>query len=205
MAAADPSADPNPSPLAKLLRRAFVWNYKRGGWGVETCGKLPKKFVLIAVPHTSNWDFPNVLGAFNMIGFTPRFIAKDTLFKWPMGDFMRGMGGVPVDRNAAAGLVEQMAAEFAAREEFVLTIAPEGTRGAVDKWKTGFYRIAMAARVPIGCGFMDYQRRLSGIGLLIEPTGDYDADMQPAYDFYRNIVPHNPAGFRLPDQDDARP
>ena len=110
-----------------------------------------------------------------------------------MGRFMRQVGGVRLDRATAKDTVQQMVEEFGRRNEFVLTIAPEGTRGAVDKWRTGFYQIALGAGVPIVCGFMDYARRTSGLGPVIVPTGDYDADMAPALAFYRGISGKHPA------------
>ncbi|MGB3722884.1 MAG: lysophospholipid acyltransferase family protein [Pacificimonas sp.] len=181
--------------FARLIRWLLVGFYQRGGW--TTIGPRPPfdKYVLIAVPHTTNWDFPNLLGVTDELGVRVSFIAKSSLFRWPMGRFMRSVGGLPVDRAAAADMVEQMATEFAARETLVLTVAAEGTRNAVDKWRTGFYRIARAANVPIVCGFMDYGRRRAGIGPIIHPTGDYDADMQVAYDFYRDIIPKHPSGY----------
>jgi 1-acyl-sn-glycerol-3-phosphate acyltransferase len=151
----------------------------------------PQRFVLIAVPHTSNWDFPNFLGVTQTLGIRTHFMAKASLFRWPLGGFMRQMGGVRLDRAAAKDTVAQMIDEFARRDEFVLTIAPEGTRGAVTKWRTGFYQIALGAGVPIVCGFMDYATRRSGLGPVIVPTGDYEADMAPAFAFYRGMVGRN--------------
>ncbi len=182
--------------LARFVRWLMVGFWQRGGWTVV--GEAPpfEKYVLIAVPHTSNWDFPNLLGLTDELGMRVHFMAKSSLFRWPFGTFLRQTGGVPVDRAAAQDMVEQMAAEFARRDRFVLTIAAEGTRNAVGKWRTGFYRIAVAAGVPIVCGFMDYGRRRGGIGPVIHPTGDYDADMQVAYDFYRDMIPKHPEGYR---------
>lgn len=180
--------------IARLLRRVSIANYRRMGWTSVGTVPTPQRFVLIAVPHTSNWDFPNLLGVTNALGIRAHFMAKTSLFRWPFGGLMRAVGGVPVDRSAAGDMVAQMIAEFAARDEFVLTIAPEGTRGAVEKWRTGFYRIAHGAGVPIVCGFMDYPKRLSGLGPVIIPTGDYAADMAPAFAFYRGIMGKNAKG-----------
>jgi len=99
---------------------------------------------------------------------------------------------VKLDRATAKDTVAQMIDEFARRDEFVLTIAPEGTRKPVDKLRTGFYQIALGARVPIVCGFMDYANRTSGLGPVIIPTGDYEADMAPAFAFYRGIRGKHP-------------
>lgn len=184
--------DESPGVLARLVRRALIALYKRGGWTSVGIVPEPQRFVLIAVPHTSNWDFPYFLGVTHALGIRTHFMAKASLFRWPMGGFMRQVGGVRLDRAAAKDTVQQMIDEFARRDEFVLTIAPEGTRGAVDKWRTGFYQIALGAGVPIVCGFMDYARRISGIGPVIHPTGDYDADMAPAFAFYGGVAGKHP-------------
>ena len=116
------------------------------GWRFE--GKLPDvpKFVMIVAPHTSNWDFPIGLMAKFSLHLGCRFIAKHSLFWWPLGAFLRQVGGLPVNRAAAGDLVEQTAAKFKERASLVLVITPEGTRARVDnKWKSGFHRIARAA------------------------------------------------------------
>lgn len=186
--------------FARILNRLIFVLYRRYGW--RAVGDLPaaRKYVLLAVPHTSNWDFPCTLGLFKDLGIMPYFMAKTSLFRWPMGNFMRQMGGVPVDRSAAGDMVEQMVAEFAARDDFVLTIAPEGTRNSVTKWRSGFYRIAMAANVPIVCGFLDYGSKTGGLGPVINPTGDYDADMAPAFEFYRTMRGKNAKGMSQPSR-----
>ena len=188
LSAADRFHDEKPGLAARLLRRLLVALYRRGGWTSVGTVPEPQRFVLIAVPHTSNWDFPNFLGVTHALGIRTHFIAKSSLFRWPMGGFMRQVGGVRLDRARAKDTVQQMVDEFARRDDFVLTIAPEGTRGAVGKWRTGFYQIALGAGVPIVCGFMDYPTRTSGLGPVIVPTGDYDADMAPAFAFYRGIT-----------------
>jgi 1-acyl-sn-glycerol-3-phosphate acyltransferase len=186
--------------FAGAVYRLMIWLYRRYGW--RATGDIPaaRKYVLLAVPHTSNWDFPYTLGLFNALGVTPHFMAKSSLFRWPLTNFMRDVGGVPVDRAAASDMVAQMVAEFAARDEFVLTIAPEGTRGSVAQWRSGFYRIAIAAGVPIVCGFLDYGTKTGGIGPTIIPTGNYDADMAPAFEFYRGMVGKNVKGMSAPSR-----
>lgn len=188
--------DETPGLPARLLRRVLVALYRRGGWTSVGTVPEPQRFVLIAAPHTSNWDFPNFLGVTQTLGLRVHFMAKASLFRWPFGGFMRQVGGVRLDRAAAKDTVAQMVAEFARRDEFVLTIAPEGTRGAVTKWRTGFYQIALGAGVPIVCGFMDYAKRTSGLGPVIVPTGDYEADMAPVFAFYRGITGKHPAQTR---------
>jgi 1-acyl-sn-glycerol-3-phosphate acyltransferase len=184
--------DDAPGLAARIVRRLLIALYRRGGWHSVGPVPEPRRFVLIAAPHTSNWDFPYFLGVTDALGLDTHFMAKKSLFRWPIGGFMRQVGGVRIDRAAAKDTVQQMADEFARRDRFVLTIAPEGTRGAVAEWRTGFYRIAHAAKVPIVCGFMDYPSRTAGIGPVIHPTGDYDADMAPAFAFYRGITGKHP-------------
>ncbi|MBV7257878.1 lysophospholipid acyltransferase family protein [Pacificimonas sp. WHA3] len=184
--------------FARLFFRLLVWLYRRGGWTATGEAPAVPKYVLIAVPHTTNWDFPNLIGVADELGMEPYFIAKSSLFRWPMGRFMRSVGGIPVDRAAAKDMVQQMVDEFAAHETLALVIAPEGTRSAVDEWRSGFYRIAMAAGVPIVCSYMDYQRRRVGIGPMIYPTGDYEVDMETAFAFYRDILPAHVPGFTRP-------
>lgn len=187
---------------ARAAYGAILWNYRRQGWRAVSQGPYPRKFVVIAAPHTSNWDFPNFLGLTNDLGIRPSFMGKDSLFRWPMRRFMLDMGGVPIDRSSRHDMVQQMAAEFARREDFILTIAPEGTRGAVKRWRTGFYRIAEAAGVPVVCGYADYERKVGGLGPMFMPTGNYEADMEPVYAFYRTIKGRHPerAGGLDPSQ-----
>ena len=181
-----------PSPLSRFVRWVLFRFYKLQGW--RAVGELPKerKFVLIAAPHTSNSDFVYFIGLTQDLGFMPHFMAKKSLFRWPWRNFMLDMGGVSIDRHSSNNLVEQMAAEFASRDELILTIAPEGTRGSVGKWKTGFYHIAMAAKVPLVLGMMNYSNKTGGLGSAIMPTGDYEADMAKIFEFYKDVVPRYP-------------
>ena len=186
--------DPPPALLSRLLRRALLWLYRALGW--KAVGEAPADMrgVIIAAPHTSNWDFLYFLGLTDALGVKAHFMGKKELFRWPLKRFMRDMGGVPVDRSArGSDHVEQMIAEFARRQSFMLTVAPEGTRGAVRTWRTGFYYIALGAKVPMLCGLMDYRTKTGGLGPAIWPTGDYAADMKKVAEFYRSVTPRNPA------------
>lgn len=174
--------------LAHFVRAILLFIYRRHNFTAVGTPPDEKRFVIIAVPHTSNWDFPNYIGLTHELGLTTHFMAKASLFKWPIGRFMRQVGGVPVERSANRDMVQQMVDEFARRDEFVLTVAPEGTRQKVAGWRTGFYRIAHGAGVPIVCGFMDYKTKRAGVGPVIVPTGDYEADMAPAFAFYRDML-----------------
>ena len=177
--------------MARALYALLMFIYRRHHFTAVGTPPPDRRYVIIAVPHTSNWDFPNYMGVTRELGLQTHFMAKTSLFRWPFGTFMRQMGGVPVDRSAAGDMVQQMIAEFGAREDFILTIAPEGTRKTVDAWRTGFYRIAHGAGVPIVCGFMDYGNRRAGLGPVIHPTGDYEQDMAPAFAFYSAMAGRN--------------
>lgn len=186
-------AQRKPSRLSRLFRRALVGIYRHNGWRAEGVVPEPRKFVIIAAPHTSNWDFVNFIGLTNDLAVTPHFMAKSSLFRWPFRNFLFDMGGVPVDRSSSKNYVQQMVAEFKRREEFMLTVAPEGTRSTVRAWKTGFYHIAMGAGVPLVVGMMDYGTKTGGLGPAIWPTGDYAADMKKVAEIYATVTPKNPA------------
>ena len=147
------------------------------GWRIK--GNFPDraKFVLIVVPHTSNWDFPVGLMAKFSLRLACRFIAKHSLFWWPLGAFLRRVGGLPVDRAAAGDLVGQTAAKFKERASLVLVITPEGTRSRVEKWKSGFHRIAHAAGVPIVLVTFDYGRKVVRLGPAFEASENYEGDV----------------------------
>lgn len=183
-----------PGLFARLVKHGLMALYHRYGWRAEGTVPEPRRFVIIAAPHTSNWDFPYFLGLTQALGMKAHFIGKRSLFRWPLGGFMRAMGGIAVDRSSSHNMVQQMVEEFARRDVFMLTIAPEGTRGHSAKWKTGFYQIALAAKVPLVVGMMDYGRRVGGLGPAIMPTGDYAADMALVWDVYKDCTPKNPAG-----------
>ena len=181
-----------PSLMSRLFRRLLVAIYHRHGWIATGTVPTPRKFVLIAAPHTSNWDFLYFVGLTEDLGIRPHFMGKSSLFRWPWRNFMLDMGGLPVDRSGSKNYVQQMIDEFGRRDEFMLTIAPEGTRGNVRSWKTGFYHIAMGAKVPIVIGMMDYPSKIGGLGAEIWPTGDYEADMKEVAKWYAQVTPKHP-------------
>jgi 1-acyl-sn-glycerol-3-phosphate acyltransferase len=185
--------DRRPSLLSQMVRKALVTFYRLRGWKAHGAPPEDGRCIIIAAPHTSNWDFLYFIGLTEDIGIQPHFMAKDSLFRWPLGRFMRDMGGVPVVRSSRQNVVDAMAAEFSRRDRFMLTIAPEGTRGKVGQWRTGFYHIAMKAGVPLVVGMMDYGTKTGGLGPAIWPTGDYDADMARIFEFYRTVTPKHPS------------
>ena len=185
---AGPSRGQRLSPLywaGRLWLRAF-------GWKAVGDVRAYRKYVVVAAPHTSNWDFPFMLAAAHVLGVRASWLGKHTLFAPPWGWFFRGLGGIPVDRRAPQTLVAQMAERMKAADELVLALAPEGTRGRVPFWKSGFYHIAVESGVPVALGFLDYDRKLCGLGPFIKPTGNVRADMDELRAFYRNIRARHP-------------
>lgn len=154
------------------------WMLGLSGWRIE--GALPDvpKMVLIVVPHTSNWDFPVGLMAKFALRLGARFIAKQSLFWWPFGAFLRFVGGIAVDRSDAGDVVPQAARAFAERPQLVLVITPEGTRSRVERWKSGFHRIARAAGVPIALAVFDYRAKVVRLGPDFSATDDYERDVK---------------------------
>jgi len=165
------------------------------GWRVE--GGIPDvpKMVLIVAPHTSNWDFLTGLWIKLALRMGARFVGKHTLFRGPFGVFMRWLGGVPVDRSAAAGFVEDTTRVMREAERMTLVIAPEGTRKRTDRWKSGFYRIAVAAGVPILLAGFDYPRKVIFFGPLIQPTGDYEKDLAVIQSHFRADMALKPENY----------
>jgi len=154
------------------------------GWSLLEPAEKPAKAVIIAYPHTSNWDFLYTMLGNRALGLAARWVAKDTLFRWPLGCLLRSMGGIPVNRRQRSGFVEQMTGEFATRQNFVLALAPEGTRSHTEGWKSGFYRIALAAGVPLALGCVDYAKRQVGVLCYVELSGDMAADIARIADAY---------------------
>ncbi|MBN1573350.1 MAG: lysophospholipid acyltransferase family protein [Deltaproteobacteria bacterium] len=172
--------------LSYFLQRLSIYIFRIFGWRVE--GRLPNipKFVAIAT-HTSNWDFLVMLFLAFALRTNISTLGKDSLFRWPFGVFFRWCGCIPVDRSKSSNVVEAMIQVFGNSEKLILVITPEGTRKKVKYWKTGFYYIAQGAQVPIVLAFIDYRRKTAGIGLVITPTGDIEADIELIKSFYANV------------------
>ncbi len=156
------------------------------GWHVDVTLPEEKKFVLIGAPHTTNWDLPLSLLCFWSAPINITWVAKKQLFAGPLNYFFRALGGVPVDRFVSTGFIEQVAQKFDGREEMIFGMAPEGTRSKTEYWKTGFYYIALAAKVPICLGYIDFPTRTIGFGQTIFPSGDIDKDFEQIKLFYKN-------------------
>jgi 1-acyl-sn-glycerol-3-phosphate acyltransferase len=158
------------------------------GWRIE--GEIPsiKKFVIIAAPHTSNWDFPISLAVAFALKVKIYWMGKAAMFRWPFGAACRWLGGIPINRTRSHNMVEQCVRAFRERDKLILLIPPEGTRKKVSYWKTGFYHIAKGANVPIVLGFLDYRRKTGGIGPTFYPTERIEDDMQEIKSFYATIT-----------------
>ena len=167
--------------------------YKLSGWKVSGGKPDLKKYVIIVAPHTSNWDFFVGWGARNVIGFRPNFLAKKSLFNIPfVGWFLKFIGGVPVDRSKSTHLVDQVVELYQQQEAFIMTITPEGTRSYSPNWKTGFYRIAHQAKVPIVKIGFDYATKTVFIDKPFYPTGDMDKEIEEIKDYFRPFRGKNP-------------
>jgi len=171
------------------LARAFgLLTMRVLGWRIE--GEIPNlaRFVIIVAPHTSNWDFPVGAAAKLALGLQATFLGKDTLFRFPLGILMRGLGGIPVDRSRPHDVVSQIVREFATRERLVLAIAPEGTRRKVERWRTGFYHIAHQAQVPIVPVALNWGVHAIQIGAPVRTTGDVERDIAGLQRWYEGIA-----------------
>lgn len=170
--------------MSRLIARLFL---RLAGWKIEGEAPTCPKYVLIASPHTSNWDLAYMLAIASILRVDIKWMGKHTLFRFPLGWLMRQVGGVPIDRRAAHGVVGQVADRIRQAERIVMVVPPEGTRKAGQYWKSGFYHIARAAEVPVVCGFLDYRRKRGGFGPAIELSGDVKADMDRFRAFYADI------------------
>lgn len=177
------------TPVVRQIFWVFSWiGIKLSGWKIVGTPPKEKKFVLLAVPHTSNWDFPITLAMSFLLGFRLNWMGKHTLFKGPMGPIMKWLGGIPVDRSKANNLVDQIILGLGELDRCALAIPPEGTRSRTDKWKTGFYYIAQGADLPIGLAFLDYKNKKGGFGPTFYVTGDIEKDIAEMQEFYKGIA-----------------
>jgi 1-acyl-sn-glycerol-3-phosphate acyltransferase len=178
------------SPFLRFIGSSLL---RLSGWRID--GTLPDlpKYVIIGAPHTSNWDFFLFLGAAFQLNLNVNYMGKVELFRNPFGWFFRYCGGIPVDRSKSTGLVEQTVEACKNAGQFVLIIAPEGTRHGAKEWKRGFYYIAKGAGIPIVLGKVDGRHKTIHVSEMFHPTDDVEADMKAIRDSFKGLV-----GIRLP-------
>lgn len=157
------------------------------GWQFEGPAPSIEKYVCLAWPHTSNWDGLLLISLTQSIGLEMSWLIKNDWVKGPMGMVLRRLGAVAVDRRGSNNVVKQMVREFEEKDRLVLVIPPEGTRGRADYWKSGFYHIALGAKVPVVPGYLDYRRKRAGLGPPIPISGDVKADMDAIRAFYAEV------------------
>jgi len=187
--------------MIKFLCRLI---FKLSGWTLNN--KMPaniSKCVMIAAPHTSNWDLVYALAAYDMMGIPMRFTLKDQLMKFPWNLVFKPIGAIAIDRRPKVeggerkSMVEAMTDLFNGRDALNVMVTPEGSRSKREKWKTGFYYVALNANVPIGLGYLDYKKKEAGIGGMVYPSGDIKKDMKIIIDFYRHVTPCHPEKFSI--------
>lgn len=162
--------------------------------------------IVLGAPHTSNWDFVAFLGVMWSQNLKMRVLVKNSMFKGPLGPIIKAFGGIPVDRENPAGVVDELIERAKRGESFQLVIAPKGTRKPRPYWKSGFYRIALATGLPVSLASIDSVRREVEIGPTIEVTGDVAADMDLIRAFYADkagVHPQNRSEPRLREEDAA--
>ena len=187
--------------MLKLIGRVWL---ALVGWTAAENPPALTKCVVIAAPHTSNWDLVHMVAISWVYGVELSFMTKHTLFWPPLGWLLHAVGAVPVDRRARHNLVAQTVEFFQSRDRLMLAVPAEGTRGRTEFWKSGFYRIALAADVPIVLGYLDYRIKEGGLGPQVQPTGDLRADMDQIRAFYTDKTGRHPEQFgpiRLRDED----
>lgn len=182
------------------------------GWEIDNHWDLDiDQCVMIAAPHTSNWDALYARLALKALGVNVRLTIKDSYMKFPFGPFVRAMGGIGIDRSAKQegherpSMVQLMSDLFKTHPKLVMLVTPEGTRAKQEQWKTGFYHVAVNAGVPIALAYMDYAKKKTGIGKIVYPSGDYQKDMTEIMAFYAEINAKFPEKFSIdqhysPDQ-----
>ena len=181
--------------VMKTISRLYFW---LTGWKLE--GRLSpeiKKCILVAAPHTSNYDFGYSRAALYLMEVNVRYLAKKELLKSPLGFIFRATGAIGVERDRSENMVAQLVNMFNESKELIIMLAPEGSRKLKGKWKTGFYHAAMQAKVPIVLASLDYQKKVANVGLAFYPTGNYYQDMVQVKEFYRCVTPRYPEKFVL--------
>lgn len=179
------------------MQKFSKWILKVLGWKTLVIVEEPKKSIICVAPHTSNWDFLIGQLYYSALGRKSSFLMKKSWFFFPIGNLLRGLGGIPIDRSKSTSVTDQLAEEFKKRDTLHLAITPEGTRSLVQKWKMGFYHIAVKANVPIQLAYFDYGKKEMGITEIIYPSGDEKADLKKIFDYYKNVEARFPEKFNL--------
>lgn len=184
------------TPITKQFMNLCSWLYlKLIGWKLEGTVPEQSKYIVLAGPHTSNWDFPLMLTMGSLLGAKPYWMGKKAIFKFPLGWFFKWMGGIPIDRSKKNSLVSQMVDIFDSTEELCVLIPPEGSRAPRKEWKTGFYHIARQANIPIVLSYIDFEKRVGGFAEVLWLTDDVVADMTYIQNFYAGKHPKYPERF----------
>jgi 1-acyl-sn-glycerol-3-phosphate acyltransferase len=186
--------------MKRIQRGIAIFLLGVTGWRVEGEILPLKKCVIIGAPHTSNWDFFYGMIYKLYYGLNIHFLMKQELFRFPFSRILTWMGGIPVDRSKHDNRVEKLGETIRLSDSFYLAISPEGTRKAVCMWKRGFYHIAKKAEVPIILAYMDYRKKVVGIGPVLNPGADIIADMKDIATFYSTITAKYPDHFCLPEK-----
>ncbi len=187
--------------MGKLFSRFVLWLY---GWKIQP--DLPEEVhncVMLAAPHTSNWDYVIARPAFKLLGINIRYTIKDSFMKFPMNLFFGPLGGIAIDRSPKnpgekrKSMVEAMIDLFKNNENLTIMVTPEGTRSKRDRWKSGFYYTALGAGVPICLGFLDFEKKIAGVGGVIHPSGNFEEDLIKICAFYKDIPGKRPEKFSI--------
>ncbi|MFO0709061.1 MAG: lysophospholipid acyltransferase family protein [Sandaracinus sp.] len=193
---------PHVGPLRRFVGKAWLRAF---GWTIADEMPIAEKAVFVAAPHTSNWDLPFTLAVAWALDMDISWAGKTSLFKPPFGPIMKALGGVPIDRSKRGNQVESIADAIKGAEHLYLVIAPSGTRSKRDHWKSGFYRIAQAANVPMMLGFLDYEKKRGGLAFTMEPSGDVAKDMEKIRAFYENVRGKHPEKESVPRLKEEEP
>ena len=187
-----PASADNPFGVSAFMHGLAKLLFRLTGWKVEGQVHQPARFVIIAAPHTSNWDAFIMLTAAYIFRVKIYWFVKEAVFFFPLGILVRAVGGIPIDRSKRMNVVGQAVESFEKNDQLILAVPPEATRKRSTSWKTGFYHIARGAGVPIVLGYIDYRRKVAGLGRAFYPTGDIVEDFKVFAEFYQHVTPKYP-------------
>jgi 1-acyl-sn-glycerol-3-phosphate acyltransferase len=169
-----------------MLQKMSKFILKSIGWEIECKLPVDKKYLIIGAFHTSNWDLPLTLLMLSAMKLKFNWVGKHTLFYWPFGYFFKAIGGIPVNRGINSGFIQKVSDLYNNTDKLVIAMSPEGTRSKTEYWKTGFYYIALKAKIPVALAYVDYPDKQIGIGKYFTPTGDINEDLEIIKDFYKS-------------------